>query len=241
MVTISVKTDKKKLTIHKHALNSIAKGFFSMLQSLESRETKPGTVDRADLPEEQEETFGAILKWLYAAYIGITCGFLSSSTVLLFHLYAFAYKYTINILEDAIVSALWEQFATDDALWLTLGSDKRALETLLKVVPPKAHLYRLFIRSLAYSMRLPAERQWPEPADAWRYSTLPRTPATVSQVEKVMESITGELLGLISKEVLLVKTLGAWRQGFASTVGYESECLRRYEDLVNDGPSASGW
>lgn len=240
MVTINVGLDKKKFAVHKDVLNSITNGF-RILQTPESWEINPGTVDRVDLPEEQEETFGAFLRWLYAAYIGTTCVSLSSSTVSLFQLYAFAYKYTINVLEDAIVSTLWENFAIEDALWLTLGSDKRALETLLKVVPPEAHLYRLVVRSLAYSIRLRTERQWPDPGDTWRYSALACTPATSSQVEKVMESVPSELWGPISKQILLVKTLGAWRQGFASTVGYESEFLRRYEGIVNDGSSASGW
>ncbi|KAG6360579.1 hypothetical protein INS49_011641 [Diaporthe citri] len=197
VVHISVGPDQEGFTVHQNVLiDVVGDGVFP-----------------AHLSKEQPKTFQAFMVWLYAAYTCATHLALppESGTVALLELYAFAYQFLIHNLQDAIVSVLHEKFARDSYLWLTLGSDKLALETFLRVIPSESHLYRLVVRSLAYS------------------------------VEKVMDSVPSELCGPILKEVLLLKTLGAWRQGFDNTVGYKMKFLRRYEDLGSAGSSASGW
>ncbi|KAG8160108.1 hypothetical protein KVR01_009644 [Diaporthe batatas] len=171
MVTIWVGplAEKEKFTIHKDALSSRANRILGILDSLPPQEAEPAFIDRAYLLDEQLETFRTFLKWLYAAYIGVAVPFLPSSNLALFQLYIFAYKYCINFLEDAIVSVLYKKFANSDTLWLSLGSDKSALEALIQTVPPDNHLYRLVVRSVAYSMRLPtaAENNWSGSRRKW--------------------------------------------------------------------------
>jgi hypothetical protein len=196
MITVSVGPDEKKFAVHKDALATITKDFFRVMHSLE---TDPEVLHQFDLPGEQVETFGAFLKWLYAAYSCGTFSSLPSSTLSPFQLYAFAYKYLIKVLEDTIVSIFHKKFAHDDDLWHILGSEKPALGILLKEVPSDTHLYRLVVRSLAYSMRFEAECHWPESENSWRYSALPSRPATEDQVREVMNSVPSELWGPISK------------------------------------------
>lgn len=227
MVRISVGQDQEGFTVHKNVLTEVV----------------GDGILRADLSKEQPKTFQAFQVWLYAAYTCATYLALphKSDTVALLELYAFAYKFLIPSLQDAIVSVLYEKFATDSELWLTLGSDKLALETFLRVIPYEAHLYRLVVRSLAYSMSLRSGYLLVEPGTEFRSSARPSTLATESEVEEVMESVPSELLGPILKELLLLKTLGAWRQGFVNTVGYEMKFLKRYDDLGGAGSSASSW
>lgn len=195
----------------------------------------------ADLSKEQPKTFQAFMVWIYAAYTCATFFALppQSDTVALFELYAFASKFLIVNLEDSIVTVLYEKFAMDSELWFTLGSDELALETFLRVIPSETNLYRLVVRSLAYSISLRSSYLLFEPGCEPRFPARPSTLATEYQVEKVMESLPGELLGPILKEVLVLKTLGGWRQGFDNIVGYEMKFLRRYDDLGGAGPSGS--
>lgn len=292
MVTIWVGPlpEKEKFTVHKDALSSRADRLLGMLDSLPPQETEPALSDRAYLLDEQLETFGTFLKWLYAAYIGVASSVLPSSNLALVQLYIFARKFCVNLLEDAIVSVLYEKFANDNNLLLSLGSDKPTLETLIREVPPDTHLYRLVVRSVAYSMRLRTvtgnnwsrsehdlserarewfeprqnwstsrsdfkwpehenswpeyERKWPDPERKWvdpeDESGLPACPsrtATKEQVEEVMSSVPSELWVPISRENLLVLTLDARSQDFVSTVGHESDFLRRCE--VHDGAGIS--
>lgn len=232
MVTFIVGQGKKRLAMHKDVLTAFAYYLFWLLCASDSTD-----VDYADLPMEREETFRAFMRWIYSAYMGITLSLLPSDEVDRFHLYAFAHKYHVDKLADAIVSALYEKFATACDLWYTLGSDKSALETFAKVAPSHTHLYRLVVRSLAYSICLRSKVHWFRPDGQPGYLTRPRTSATESDVEKVLGSIPRELCGPIFKEILLIKTQGAWRQGFDSIVGSESMFLKRYEDLGGVGPS----
>lgn len=224
-VHVSVGPDQEDFTIHKNVLTVVGgDGIF-----------------QADLSEEQPKIFQTFMVWIYAAFTCTTYFILppQSDTVALFELYAFAYKFLIPRLEDAIVTDLYEKFAMDSKLWFTLGTDKLALETFLRVVPSGTHLYRLVVRSLAYSISLRSSYLLFEPGCEPRFPARPSTLATEYQVEKVMESLPGELLGPILKEVLVLKTLGGWRQGFDNVVGYEMKFLRRYEDLGGAGPSGS--
>ncbi|KAL2293143.1 hypothetical protein FJTKL_05134 [Diaporthe vaccinii] len=223
VVTISVGPDQEGFDVHQNVLTAVV-GAFS-----------------ADLSKEQPKTFQAFMVWLYAAYTYATRFALppDSDTIALLELYAFAYKFLIPSLEDAIVSVLYENFVRDSDLWFTLGSDKLALETFLRLVPPESHLYRLVVRSLAYSASLRSGYLLVEPGRELRYTARPSTLATESQVEEVMESLPSELLGPILKEALLLKTLGTWRQGFDNIVGHEMKFLRRFDDVVTTDSSAS--
>ncbi|KKY37436.1 hypothetical protein UCDDA912_g02589 [Diaporthe ampelina] len=237
MVTFIVGHGKKRLAMHKDALIAMANYLFCVLFISEAPGTDSADLDHADLPMEREETLRAFLKWIYPAYVGLTVSSLPLEEDDQFRLYAFAVKYHVDSLADAIVSAIYEKFATARDLWFTLGSDKSALKTFVKVVPSHTHLYRLVVRSLAHSIRLRSEFHWFRPDGELGYLNRPRTSATESDVEKVMESIPSELWGPIFKEILLIKTQGAWRQGFDSIVGYESMFLKRHEDLGGVGPS----
>lgn len=225
VVTISVGPDQEGFDVHQNVLTAVV---------------GDGALS-ADFSKEQPKTFQAFMVWLYAAYTYATRFALppDSDTIALLELYAFAYKFLIPSLEDAIVSVLYENFARDSDLWFTLGSDKLALETFLRLVPPESHLYRLVVRSLAYSASLRSGYLLVEPGRELRYTARPSTLATESQVEEVMESLPSELLGPILKETLLLKTLGTWRQGFDNIVGHEMKFLRRFDDVVTTDSSAS--
>lgn len=201
MVTVSVGPDEEGFAIHKNVLTAMV---------------GDGVLTAADLSNEKPKTFQAFVTWMYVAFLHVS--HLSSPLYLpveldlLLELYVFAYAHHINDLQDVIISVLYEKFAKDGDLWHTLGSDKSALETLVRVVPPDTHLYRLVIRSLAYSMRLQPEHYWLQ-----------------SDVEEVMESVPSELWGAISKEILLIKTRGP-RQDFGHIVGSQMRFLKLYED-----------
>ncbi|KAK7723779.1 hypothetical protein SLS64_000110 [Diaporthe eres] len=228
VVTISVGPDQEGFDVHQNVLTAIVgDGAFS-----------------AGLSEEQPKTFQAFMVWLYAAYTYATHFALppKSDTVALLELYAFAYKFLILSLQDAIVSVLYEKFARDSDLWFTLGSDKLSLETFMRLIPPESHLYRLVVRSLAYSASLrSSEYLLVEPGRELRYSARPSKPATESQVEEVINSVPSELRGPLLKEVLLLKTLGAWRQGFGNIVGYEMKFLTQFDDDGSAGSSENSW
>ena len=233
MVTFSVGPDKKKFAVHKDALFTMTNDFFCAQSNPGNPETE--SVDHADFPEEKAETIKAFMKWLYAGYLGLTLHSLPCSMICVFELYGFAYRHLITRLKDIIVYSVYEKFNDDNSnLWFSLGSDKLALETFLRVIPSDTHLYRLVIRSLAYSVRLRSEYQGLEPDRTFRRSS---TPVTDSQVKEVIESVPNELWGPISKEILLVKMLGPWSQGFASTVGCGLDFRERSEDLDGIGIS----
>lgn len=225
VVTINVGPDQEGFTVHQNVLTAVV-----------GDDAFP-----TDLSEEQPKTFQAFMAWLYAAYIYATHLVLprESDTIALLELYAFAYKFLIPSLEDAIISVLYEKFARDSELWFTLGSDKLALETFLRVIPSETHLYRLVARSLAYSVSLRSGYLLEEPGRELRYPARPSTLAMESQVEEVMESVPSGLRGPILKEILLLKTQGSWRQGFDNVVGYEMKFLRRCEGPGTTGSSAS--
>lgn len=161
-------------------MSSHANKILGILPSILPQETGAALIDRAYyVLDEQLETFRTFLKWLYAAYIGVTLSVLPSPNIALFQLYVLAYKYCVNFLEDAIISLLYEKFGNDDTLLLSLGSDKPALEALIKAVPQDTHLYRLVVRSVAYAMRLRtvtvhnwsgSEHKWPGPGSNWSTS-----------------------------------------------------------------------
>lgn len=241
MVTILVGSGKEKFTLYKNALTAITNNLFCVLFASDLLETNTDTATaergQAVLPEELPETIRAFMMWLYPAFMGLSLCSLPpcSETVTLFQLYGFGHKYLIYNLEDAIVSVLYEKFANDIDLWFTLGSNKLALEAFLKAVPSETHLYRLVVRSLAYSVRLRSKDPWSETryAGILDSPTFSNTPATESQVEEVMESVPSQLWGPIFKEVLLMKTLGDRSRAFCSTVGGERDFLKRCEGLVN--------
>lgn len=246
MVTILVGPGKEKFVLYKNALTAIAQYLFCALfmpdfidsetdaasASSSALASVPAERDEADLPGELPQTIQAFMNWLYPAFIGLSLKSLPpvSDLAALFQLYSFGYKYVIPSLEDAIVSVLYMKFAEDIDLWFTLGSNKLALETFLKVVPPDSHLYRLVVRSLAYTIRLRSEYLWSPLRGILDPSNFSDMLATESRVDEVMESIPSQLWGPILKEVLLMKTLGDWRHGFVGIVGWESEFLKRCED-----------
>lgn len=187
--------------------------------------------DQAYLRGELPETINAFMIWLYPAFVESSLYALppTSDLVALFQLYGFAYRYVIIDLQDAIVSVLYENFANDVDLWYTLGSNKLALETLVREVHSGTHLYRFVIRALAYTIRLRSEDPWSGLRGTLPSSNFSSTAATESRVGEVMESVPSQLWGPIFKEVLLMKTLGDWKLGFCSIVGWEREFLKRCE------------
>lgn len=240
MVTILVGPGKEKFVLYKNALTAIAHYLFFKLFVADSIDIEtdsasasvPAERDEADLPEELPQTIQAFMRWLYPAFIGLSLKSLPpvSDLAALFQLYSFGYKYVIPSLEDAIVSVLYIKFAHDVDLWFTLGSNKLALETFLKAVPPESHLYRLVVRSLAYTIRLRSEYLWSPLRGILDDSNFSDMLATESRVDEVMGSVPSQLWGPILKEVLLMKTLGDWRHGFVGSVGWQREFLKRCED-----------
>lgn len=200
----------------------------------------PAERDQADLRGELPETIRAFRIWLYPAFIGLPVYGLppTSDPVALFQLYGFAYRYIITDLQDAIVCVLYEKFANDIDLWYTLGSNKLALETLVKEIHSGTYLYRLVVLALAYTIRLRSEDPWSELRGTLPSSNFSCTAATDSRVGEVMESVPSQLWGPIFKEVLLMKTLGDWKHGFCSIVGWEREFLKRCEGETSWGSQA---
>lgn len=193
--------------------------------------------DQAYLRGELPETINAFMIWLYPAFVKSSLYALppTSDLVALFQLYGFAYRYIITDLQDAIISVLYEKFANDIDLWYTLGSNKLALETLVREVHSGTHLYRFVVRALAYTIRLRSEDPWSGLRGTLPSSNFSSTAATESRVGEVMESVPSQLWGPIFKEVLLMKTLGDWKLGFCSIVGWEREFLKRCESDTSLG------
>ncbi|KAJ0125413.1 hypothetical protein J7T55_006759 [Diaporthe amygdali] len=228
ILTVTVGPLKDKFVVHKEVLAAVTKnGLFYNILANECSDPK---TDHANLPDEQSETFLAFMKWLYATHIGINDFTpLPSAFAALFRLYAFAHEYVIIELENAVISLLYTKFLIDSNIWLTLGSDKFAFDTFLEVVSSDTHLYKLVIRSMAYSIRLPPQ---PHYCDATDWPT--RYPPTMeSQVDSVMESVPDELWGPIAKEVILMKTPSS-PMSFYILVGNVTSFLRQY-------PASRGW
>lgn len=254
IVTIRVGPGKEIIPFYKNALTRVANYLFCLLfiSDFDEAETEaetetasasasaPAERDQADLHGELPETIQAFRIWLYPAFIGLSVYALpqASNIVSLFQLYGFAYRYVILDLQDAIVSVLYEKFANDIDLWYTLGSNKLALEALVKEVHSGTHLYKFVVRALAYTIRLRSEDPWSELCGTLSSSNFSCTAATESRVGEVMESVPSQLWGPIFKEVLLMKTLGDWKQGFCSVVGWDREFLKRCEGETSWGSQA---
>ncbi|KAK2607721.1 hypothetical protein N8I77_006382 [Diaporthe amygdali] len=234
IITVTVGPLEDKFVVHKEVLAAVTKNglFYNIL----ANDCSDSRTDHATLPDDQSETFSAFMKWLYASHIGANdyTSFLPSAFAALFRLYAFAHGYVIIELENAIISLLYTKFFIDSDIWLTLGSDKLALDTFLEVVSSDTHLFKLVTRSIAYAILLPLKPHYRYATD-WPtcYPGPARTATMESEVGKVMESVPDELWGPISKEVMLMKTPSRCLS-FYFLVGHKFSFLRRY-------PASRGW
>ncbi|KAL1865160.1 hypothetical protein Daus18300_007286 [Diaporthe australafricana] len=221
IITISVGDSKTKFAIH---ANLLSLGLNAFLCTIDGPVSPDGHVD---LPDEEPETFRKFMNWLYAAHMDVKNSelfpFLPSSTAALFKLYAFAVRFVACRLQDLIIRRLHAEFSADSDLWLTLGSDASTLKTFLEVVKPETLLYKLVMRSLAFSIRSPPGTYYSScgvdsgiirPGRGFELNT-------ESRVGSVMESVPSELWGPVMKEILLAKHLCAFRS-FDSIVGDEA-------------------
>lgn len=223
-------TDKVKFTVHEQALSQAAKdSFFHAAFNIGFKESVTGYLE---LPEEDPEIFKLALKLIYTGYAGgrdFSGFFVVLSMTTIIKLYVLAQKYLVIGIQDAIISYLHHKLQREYNTWSTIGDDKEAFDYFLAEVPETSHLYRLFVRSMAFSMLQPTDmhshRHYIGDPDSDGVVFDCNGPSSSKeQVDNWLGAAPDEMCRSVLEVVLTVKTLGCC-MSFEEVVGIMSDFL----------------
>ncbi|KAJ4424476.1 hypothetical protein N0V82_000800 [Gnomoniopsis sp. IMI 355080] len=229
IVYIFVGPKRVKYTIHEHVLSSVAKNSF--FSKLFNNDFKEASIGQADLPEDSPRLFGCMVKWLYAAHVGVkNFTYLLDPLSLkeLFEIYTFGQKYLIEDFQDAIIVNVYARLHSNSHSFFTIAQDTGALDEFQENILPASKMHELVVKSMAFSLGTSSKQSWRTDeayASADGYGVCNGGyEGCDDKAEEALAAISDELMQCIFRELLGVAARDCCR-GFECTVGYCSSFM----------------